>query len=232
MKNKKTSAVRSSGFTLVETVLALLAIGIGLVGLFGLGRLAMESSRETENDRRCAMMADAIFETLRTVNTVYINEARTNAWNESDPAYHWRRLWTQEVKLWNQNPEVPSQPPPALWDTEGRLLFPHVAGMSTNAIPLIYLINETDFVPNDAQDYILASDEFCRAYDHNAISLANWNPLYHLSITDVGDNIYYSPITGTYNAKKVMLLIYPDGKTGASDPRVFTTILTNPGGMQ
>ena len=217
----------STGFTLVETALALLAIGIGLVGLFGLGRIALESSRETENDRRCAVMADAVFETLRAVNTIYIDEARTNAHtyfgmsaddpggaSESQPAFLWNLLWTQQTQL--------MPPPPVFFGDDGLLLFPPVAGMSTNNIPLVYQVEESD-----GETFSLTS-----AYDPNAISLANWNPLYYLSIYDLADYRYYSPITGTYNAKKVTLIIYPDGKLGSSDPRVFTTILSNSGGMQ
>jgi len=202
----------------VETALALLAIGVGLVALFGLGRVALESSREAENDRRCAVMADAVFETLRAVNAVYIDEARTNAYQLP---LLWNELWNEQVQL--------QKPPPALWGTfkgeEGEegwaLLFPPVAGMCTNNIPLIYWKEGVNWAKMD-----LAS-----AYHRYNISLANWNPLYHLNIHDLTD---YRPssVTGTHNAKQVTLIIYPDGNVGSSDPRIFTTILSNTGGMQ
>ena len=224
MKNKKTSALLSSGFTLVETVLALLAIGIGLVGLFGLGRLAMESSREAENDRRCARMADTIFETLRTVNTIYINEARTNGFNNNPASDVWNILWDQGKQ--GQRPQLPETLPNMLWHPDdGYLLFPHIAGMTTNEIPLLY--NEDSSSPT-------------RAYHPDHISLANWNPLYQLFIGYL-DKYYYpfndemrigSPITDANNILKVTLYIYPDGLSSSSDVRIFTTTLSNSGGMQ
>ena len=219
--------IPKAGFTLVETALALLAIGIGLVGLFGLGRVALESSRETENDRRCAVMADAVFETLRAVNMIYIDEARTNAhtyfgmsaddpggMSENQPAFLWNLLWSQQAQL--------ASPPQVFFGEDGFLLFPPVAGMSTNNIPLVYQAGDGDW----------SMLSLTSAYDPNAISLANWNPLYYLTVTDMEDYRYYSPITGTYSTKKVMLIIYPDGKVGSSDPRIFTTTLSNTGGMQ
>ena len=54
---------RAAAFTLIETALALLAIGLGLMALFGLGRIGLQSSKESENDTRCAQMTDAVFET-------------------------------------------------------------------------------------------------------------------------------------------------------------------------
>ena len=223
MKSQKTSAFRSSGFTLVETALALLAIGIGLVGLFGLGRLALESSRESENDRRCAALADAVFETLRAVNTVFIDEARTNGFNYNPSSGLWSMLWAQGQQ--GQRPQLPETLPGTLWHSDGYLQFPPVAGMTTNEIPLLY--NEDSSDPT-------------RAYHPEHISLANWNPLYQLFIVDL-DKYYYllngevrigSPITEANNILQVVLYIYPDGKTAASDLRVFTTSLSNSGGMQ
>jgi len=66
-------------FTLIETALAMLAIGLGLLALFGLGRLGLQSTKETDHDQRCAIMADAIFETLREYNARFVDEARTNS---------------------------------------------------------------------------------------------------------------------------------------------------------
>jgi len=231
----------SSGFTLVETALALLAIGLGLIALFGLGRLAMESSREAENDRRCAMMADAIFETLRAVNAIYINEARTIGQYVSvggdDPAdgdpssslvlNHWNRLWNQEAQL-------RGDPPLPLWDSNGRLLFPPVGGMRsmvTNDVPLIKIVD--DFIqPSPGDDlYTIQDVGLVRAYNKDVISLASWNPLYRLEINNVNDYRYYSPAAGNTTAKQVLLYIYPDGLTASSNPRIFTTTLSNTGGM-
>ena len=234
----------SSAFTLVETALALLAIGLGLIALFGIGRLALESSREAENDRRCAMMADAIFETLRAVNAVYINEARTIGQEapggDDDPANpsaaqmldHWNRLWSQEVLL-------RGEPPAPLWDTNGRLLFPPVAGMSADDIPLIWIARgRLVYHPSDEQYLVVNTVDpnnafaFFLTYNKQApLSLADWRPLYQLEITDLDSYRYYSPTAGTYSAKQVTLVIFPDGLTASSDQRIFTTTLSNTGGM-
>jgi len=73
-------------FTLIETALALLAIGLGLMALFGLGRIGLQSTKESENDTRCVQMADAIFETLREYNARFVEDARTNTIPWGD---HW-----------------------------------------------------------------------------------------------------------------------------------------------
>jgi Tfp pilus assembly protein PilV len=54
------------GFTLVETALALFAISLGLLGIFGLVRHGLRNSGDTENETRCTLLADAVFETLKT----------------------------------------------------------------------------------------------------------------------------------------------------------------------
>ncbi len=83
--------IRAAAFTLIETALAMLAIGLGLLAIFGLGRLGLQSSKETEHDQRCAMMADAVFETLREYNTRFVENARTNTISTLN-------LWQQQ---WN-----------------------------------------------------------------------------------------------------------------------------------
>jgi len=224
-KNYKLKTKNSSkGFTLVETVLALLAIGVGLVALFGLGRLGLEASRESDNDRRCAMMADAIFETLRAVNEVYINEARTNGLiaAETDDGDN-ATFSLQWDELWNQ---YPFMPPPnlVLWDSEGHILFPPVVGMSTNTV--LVFSREAINWGGGIETYV--------SYDVNNISLANWNPRYYLNIRNLDQygEYGYSQIAGSCNIKQVTLMIFPDGLTGSSDPRIFTTTLSNSGGMQ
>jgi hypothetical protein len=221
----------SSGFTLVETALALVAIGVGLIALFGLGRLALESSRESENDRRCAVMADAVFETLRAVNQIYVDEARTNGFmtGQSDTGQWqsdlWHTLWEQGGEEGGGTPQLSAPLPSALWgDTRDgvRLLFPPVANMSTNNVPLIYSAQTMDF--NLVNTW--------PAYDVNNVSLADRNPRYPLSIGHIPTYRYYSPVSGNYTTKQVTLIIYPDGNVGSSDPRIFTTTLSNSGGMQ
>jgi len=63
-----------TGFTLVETALALLAISIGLLGIFGLARHGLKNSGDTENETRCTLLSDTIFETLKAKNTALLNE--------------------------------------------------------------------------------------------------------------------------------------------------------------
>jgi len=100
---------RNNAFTLIETALALLAIGLGLLGLFGLGRIGLQSAKESANDTRCAQMADAIFETLRETNARFVENARTNS--------------TSNVNLWQQQWN-------AVRDHTLRIPFPPVADMS------------------------------------------------------------------------------------------------------
>ena len=217
-------------FTLVETALALLAIGIGLIGLFGLGRIALESSHEAENDRRCAAMADAVFETLRAVNEIYVNEARTN--EPYGQLGLWNTLWQEGGDDQVGLATLPRDPRPVtLWgDIDGRgtsLLFPPVADMSTNNVALVY--EERIPVTSGTWPWIL--DYNWPAYDENQISLDHWNPRYHLSIRSAGE-FFRSPDFGNFNVLQVTLHIFPDGNVGSSNPRVFTTTLSNPGGMQ
>ena len=103
---------RNKAFTLIETALAMLAIGLGLLAIFGLGRLSLQAARETEHDQRCAMMADAVFETLREYNARFVDEARTNGVVSGT----WEYLWEQA----RQNKfDIP---------------FPPIANMSANTL--------------------------------------------------------------------------------------------------
>jgi len=56
------------GFTLVETALALLAISLGLLGIFGLARHGLKAGGDTQNETRCVMLADTVFATLKAKN--------------------------------------------------------------------------------------------------------------------------------------------------------------------
>ncbi len=60
--------LHKTGFTLIETALALLAISLGLLGIFGLARHGLKSGGDAENETRCAMLADTIIETLKAKN--------------------------------------------------------------------------------------------------------------------------------------------------------------------
>ncbi len=60
--------LHKTGFTLIETALALLAISLALLGIFGLARHGLKSGGDAENETRCAMLADTIIETLKAKN--------------------------------------------------------------------------------------------------------------------------------------------------------------------
>jgi Tfp pilus assembly protein PilV len=182
------------GFTLIETALALLAIGLGLLALFGLGRIGLQTSKETENDARCAQMADAVFETLREYNVRFVDAARTNAIGPT--------AWVQQ---WQAAVSTPAQIP-----------FPPVANMSRSEnLYLAFRIEDT------------AETTFA-AFDPEELSLTDWNPRYNLYF---GMHYESSHVGGGPVFLSVMLVIYPDGDTSSSEPRVFHTTLTNPGGL-
>lgn len=107
MKQPHTSAPRrdaaTSGFTLVEVAIALLAIGLGLVAIFGLGNHGLENSREVVNETRCQQFADTVFSTLQSYNTSFIQYASTNANNR---AYHWHRIWKEAIAEGLDFPEI------------------------------------------------------------------------------------------------------------------------------
>lgn len=70
-----------SGFTLVETALALLAISLGLLGIFGLARHGLKASGDAEQEIRCAILADSFFSTLHAKNDeMTAKNVSLNAW--------------------------------------------------------------------------------------------------------------------------------------------------------
>jgi hypothetical protein len=125
--------IRAAAFTLIETALAMLAIGLGLLAIFGLGRLGLQSSKETEHDQRCAMMADAVFETLRDYNARFVDEARTNA-----VTYSWGGLWRETIDDNIKNP------------------FPPFANMSANT--LLRFTGPNSFVATFDKDNLSLTD--------------------------------------------------------------------------
>lgn len=88
-----------SGFTLIETALALLAIGLGLLAVFGLSRIGLETTKETENEQRCQQMADAVFATLREYNARFVDEARTNKVSNNSWLMQWQKVRTNQQKI-------------------------------------------------------------------------------------------------------------------------------------
>ncbi len=90
---------RRGGFTLIETALALLAIGLGLMAIFGLGRIGLQTTKESDNDTRCVQMADAVFETLREYNARFVDSTRTNSASGS-----WFQQWQSVIANTQQIP--------------------------------------------------------------------------------------------------------------------------------
>lgn len=111
----KTSHPRAA-FTLIETALALLAIGLGLLTIFGLGRMAQQNTRASLNDQRCELFANSIFETLRESNAYFVELARTNIENRA-----WIDYWQEAIE--NDTIEMPALPGVATTRTPLRLQF-------------------------------------------------------------------------------------------------------------
>jgi len=96
-----------------------------------------------------------------------------------------------------------------MWTLNPTIPFPAIAGMATNTIPLV--INH---------------NEISQAFDPDNISLDNWNPRYRLWIQP---GITTEDVAMSYNILNVVLLIYPDGDTYSSPPRVYSTLINRPG---
>ena len=175
----------TAAFTLVETALAMLAIGLGLLAFIGLSRLGIESNKETLNDQRCAALSSAIFETLRERNAYFVDLARTNEMHTS-----WRDIWAGAID-------------------RKEIAFPQIAYITSPDTNLVF-------------------GALTSAYDPDHISLADWNPRYGLSFRE---DEYESPVAQARNLLQCTLYIYPDGDTYSSEMRVYTTTLTNPGGL-
>lgn len=86
LPNVRTLELPRSAFTLVETALALLAISLGLLGIFGLARHGLKNGGDTENETRCTLLADTVFETLKAKNNALL--AERYSLNE------WQNFWT------------------------------------------------------------------------------------------------------------------------------------------
>lgn len=62
------SGTHPTGFTLIETALALFAITLGLLGIFGLARHGLKTSGDANEETRCALLADTVFASLHAKN--------------------------------------------------------------------------------------------------------------------------------------------------------------------
>ena len=86
---------RAAAFTLVETALALLAISLGLLGIFGLARHGLKNGGDTENETRCTLLADTVFETFKAKN----NELTARKVSLYDWWNYWRQFASNENQI-------------------------------------------------------------------------------------------------------------------------------------
>lgn len=68
------------GFTLLETLVALVVFSIGLLGIVGLQARAVQFSVDGEDRNRAALLADEIVATMWANNTVSLTSAVVDAW--------------------------------------------------------------------------------------------------------------------------------------------------------
>ena len=194
---------RPGGFTLIETALAMLVIGVGVLAIFGLGRHGLESSRETQYDQRCQRMANAIFGTLREYNDSFCARARAQTNNLLQTVY-WCQQW---ASLTNEEKHIP---------------FPVVAGMSESPdLPLVLFQN---FVPAFNPEKIELED-WCPFYSLYLSASDDADD------KDNKNNTNFSPVARGVNHLDVTLVIYPDGDTFSSEIRHYRTTLSFNGGL-
>lgn len=108
--NARFQKITVSGFTLVEVALAILAVGLGLLAIFGVSQSALENTVENRNDARCDRLADAVFGTLREYDRLFAANAASNR---------------NAVAVWRNH-----------WANCKELPFPPVSGMHTNGLTL------------------------------------------------------------------------------------------------
>ena len=137
---RHTNNLPRSAFTLVEIALATLVLSLGLLTLFGLGRLAMENAARAENDTRTALFADNIFSSLRSVSEDLCATGGPSAW-----AVFWTGFSNGTIPLPIPLPEATAFSNPknfsdqvlgnGTWHTNFFYARPDIHGPSTNAIP-------------------------------------------------------------------------------------------------
>jgi Tfp pilus assembly protein PilV len=90
-----TATRHKTGFTLVETALALLAISLGLLGIFGLARHGLKASGDADEETRCAMLADTIFASLQAKN----DELAAKKSSLYDWWFYWLRFMSGDAQV-------------------------------------------------------------------------------------------------------------------------------------
>lgn len=191
------------GFTLIETALAMLVIGLSILAIFGLGRHGLESSRETENEARCDRLADAVFESLQAYNAAFIEQINAET-NGLSKIQQWYVRWNDVV---TGKKDLP---------------FPRQAGMwnlRTDPQPHLKFFNSVnaDRIP---------------AFDPDKIDLTEWNPFYQIVLTPEPESSVERAayVPGLEDKIQVLFVLYPDGTTGSSPLKVFESLLIFHGG--
>ena len=201
---------RRTGFTLIETALAMLAIGIAVVAVFGISRHGLSAASETDNDRRCNQFANAIFETLRDYNQQFIEYAEANAQtNNTTAMLTWLQRWNDVI------------------EADLLIPFPDTADI---VAPEVLVFNATESGGN----YI----KLTPAYDPDNIDNIVWTPLYYLSVSirgydDDGDleNATKDNDIGFLDTLDVSLLVCPNRTSYPNKIRYYYTSLIYPGGI-
>jgi ABC-type xylose transport system, permease component len=190
------------------SLLAMLAIGIAVVAIFGLSRHGISTANETDNDRRCNQFAATIFETLRDYNHQFIEYAEAySQTNNTTPVLSWLERWNDVL------------------ESDLLIPFPAMADIET---PELLVFNATD-----GGQYI----KFTPAYDPEDIDLNAWTPLYYLSIemrnngkdleeAAKEDDIDY------LDTLDVSLLVCPNRTSYPNKIRYYYTSLIYPGGRR
>jgi type IV pilus assembly protein PilV len=80
-KHAHRTIARSRGFTLLETLVALVVFSIGLLGVVALQARAIQYSVDSEDRSRAALLADDLATTMWTQGTTSIGTGATNAWS-------------------------------------------------------------------------------------------------------------------------------------------------------
>lgn len=115
------SVQHRAGFTLVETALALLAISIGLLGIFGLARHGLKASGDADEETRCTLLAETVFASLHAKN----DELAAKKASLYDWWFYWLRLFAGEGSVTLYLPAMPE-----LSDEAGPLPLQCKAGFS------------------------------------------------------------------------------------------------------
>ena len=149
-----TRSPNRTGFTLVETALALLAISLGLLGIFGLARHGLKAGGDTENETRCAILADTVFETLKAKND------ELSAKKES--LYNW---WVYWLSYLSQSAQV-------------SLYLPPMSEISGDGQPISLAVGKHDLMTSTTFTEVKWNPVYTLTLNLNGVNLTNPDSVY------------------------------------------------------